>query len=56
MAEEARGQRLALPNWPKEYGGPGWNSTQKFIFEMEMARANSPYLSSFSLKMVGAAS
>jgi alkylation response protein AidB-like acyl-CoA dehydrogenase len=40
------------PNWPKEHGGPGWNSTQKFIFEMEMARADSPYLSSFSLKMV----
>ncbi|HMJ98291.1 MAG TPA: acyl-CoA dehydrogenase family protein [Reyranella sp.] len=40
------------PNWPEEYGGPGWNSTQKFIFEMEMARADSPYLSSFSIKMV----
>ena len=40
------------PNWPKEHGGPGWSSTQKFIFEMEMARADSPYLSSFSLKMV----
>jgi len=40
------------PNWPKEHGGTGWNSTQKFIFEMEMARADSPYLSSFSLKMV----
>jgi alkylation response protein AidB-like acyl-CoA dehydrogenase len=40
------------PNWPKEHGGPGWTSTQKFIFEMEMARADSPYLSSFSIKMV----
>ena len=40
------------PNWPKEHGGPGWSSTQKFIFEMEMARADSPYLSSFSIKMV----
>jgi alkylation response protein AidB-like acyl-CoA dehydrogenase len=40
------------PNWPREFGGPGWNSTQKFIFEMEMARADSPYLSSFSIKMV----
>ena len=40
------------PNWPKEFGGPGWSSTQKFIFEMEMARADSPYLSSFSIKMV----
>ena len=41
-----------VPNWPKEYGGTGWNSTQKFIFEMEMARADSPYLSSFSIKTV----
>jgi alkylation response protein AidB-like acyl-CoA dehydrogenase len=40
------------PNWPQEHGGTGWNSTQKFIFEMEMARADSPYLSSFSIKMV----
>jgi alkylation response protein AidB-like acyl-CoA dehydrogenase len=40
------------PNWPKEHGGTGWTSTQKFIFEMEMARADSPYLSSFSIKMV----
>jgi alkylation response protein AidB-like acyl-CoA dehydrogenase len=40
------------PNWPREHGGTGWSSTQKFIFEMEMARADSPYLSSFSLKMV----
>ena len=33
------GKGWLCPNWPKEYGGPGWNSTQKFIFEMEMARA-----------------
>ncbi|QQS12617.1 MAG: acyl-CoA dehydrogenase family protein [Rhodospirillales bacterium] len=46
------GRGWLVPNWPKEYGGTGWNSTQKFIFEMEMARADSPYLSSFSLKMV----
>ena len=36
----------------RNMAGPGWNSTQKFIFEMEMARADSPYLSSFSIKMV----
>jgi alkylation response protein AidB-like acyl-CoA dehydrogenase len=46
------GKGWLCPNWPKEYGGPGWNSTRKFIFEMEMARADSPYLSSFSIKMV----
>jgi alkylation response protein AidB-like acyl-CoA dehydrogenase len=46
------GKGWLCPNWPTEYGGPGWTSTQKFIFEMEMARADSPYLSSFSIKMV----
>ena len=46
------GKGWLCPNWPKEYGGLGWSSTQKFIFEMEMARADSPYLSSFSIKMV----
>jgi alkylation response protein AidB-like acyl-CoA dehydrogenase len=46
------GKGWLCPNWPVEYGGPGWNSTEKFIFEMEMARADSPYLSSFSIKMV----
>ncbi len=46
------GKGWLCPNWPQEYGGAGWNSTQKFIFEMEMARADSPYLSSFSIKMV----
>ena len=46
------GKGWLCPNWPKEHGGTGWTSTQKFIFEMEMARADSPYLSSFSIKMV----
>jgi alkylation response protein AidB-like acyl-CoA dehydrogenase len=46
------GKGWLCPNWPGEHGGPGWTSTQKFIFEMEMARADSPYLSSFSIKMV----
>src|SRR5262249_3488324 len=45
------GKGWLCPNWPAEFGGPGWSSTQKFIFEMEMARADSPYLSSFSIKM-----
>ncbi len=50
--KQLAGKGWLCPNWPKEHGGPGWNSTQKFIFEMEMARADSPYLSSFSIKMV----
>src|SRR5258708_18822558 len=46
------GKGWLCPNWPKEHGGPGWRSTQKIIFEIEKARADSPPLSSFSLKMV----
>ncbi len=29
-------------NWPKEYGGPGWNAVQRYIFDTECARANAP--------------
>ena len=38
-------------NWPKEFGGPGWGPTQKYIFEMEMARAGAPGTSPFGPKM-----
>src|ERR1700721_3538912 len=26
-------------SWPKEFGGPGWNSVQQYIFGGERARA-----------------
>jgi len=26
------------PLWPKEYGGPGWTITQRYIFEQETSR------------------
>ncbi|MBL8675141.1 MAG: acyl-CoA dehydrogenase family protein, partial [Rhodospirillales bacterium] len=38
-------------NWPKEFGGPGWTPTQKYIFEMEMAKAGAPGTSPFGPKM-----
>jgi alkylation response protein AidB-like acyl-CoA dehydrogenase len=37
--------------WPKEYGGPGFTTTQKYIFEMEMAKAGAPGTSPFGPKM-----
>lgn len=40
------------PNWPAEFGGTGWNSTQKFIFENEVAAAGAPSVIPFGLKMV----
>ncbi|HEX2891726.1 acyl-CoA dehydrogenase family protein [Vineibacter terrae] len=38
-------------NWPTEYGGPGWTPTQKYIFEMEMARVGAPGTSPFGPRM-----
>ena len=40
------------PNWPVEHGGPGWSASQKYIYETEMARAGSPRVLSFGLRMV----
>jgi len=40
------------PNWPVEHGGPGWTATQRYIFDTEMARAGTPRVLSFGLKMV----
>lgn len=41
------------PGWPVEYGGTGWNSTQKFIYETERAAAGIPDVVPFGLTMVG---
>ena len=41
------------PLWPVEYGGTGWNVTQRFIFNEENARADTPSLLPFGLSMVG---
>ena len=43
----------AAPNWPKEYGGPGWSPIQKYIFEIENGLANAPEISPLALSMVG---
>ena len=41
------------PDWPKEYGGTGWSSAQKFIYETERAQAGVPDVLPFVLKMMG---
>src|SRR5260370_6219741 len=38
--------------WPKEFGGPGWNSVLQYIFEEETAQAGAPRLIPFGTKMV----
>jgi len=45
-------QGWAAPNWPKEYGGPGWTPAQKYIFDVEMSAAGTPTVSPMGLRMV----
>ncbi|MEA3129032.1 MAG: hypothetical protein QOF46_827, partial [Paraburkholderia sp.] len=40
-------------HWPQEYGGPGWNAVQKFIFENECALAGAPRVVPFGVNMLG---
>ena len=42
----------AAPDWPAEHGGPGWTSSQLYIFNMEVAAAGCPQPSPMGLKMV----
>jgi alkylation response protein AidB-like acyl-CoA dehydrogenase len=42
----------AAPDWPVEHGGPGWTSSQRYIFNMEVSAAGCPSPSPMGLKMV----
>ncbi|MDP4789070.1 MAG: acyl-CoA dehydrogenase family protein [Haliea sp.] len=46
-------QGWIAPGWPKEYGGTGWNATQKFIYETERSTAGIRDVIPFGLNMVG---
>jgi alkylation response protein AidB-like acyl-CoA dehydrogenase len=41
------------PAWPKEYGGPGWTITQRYIFGQESSRAGTLPPLPFGVTMVG---
>ncbi len=40
------------PHWPAEFGGPGWDETERYIFASECARAEAPNLAPMGLRMV----
>ena len=40
------------PDWPVDYGGPGWDGIRRYIFAEECARAHAPSLAPQGLKMV----
>jgi alkylation response protein AidB-like acyl-CoA dehydrogenase len=41
------------PAWPQQYGGTGWTSVQKYIFDSECAEAGTPALPGMGLQMCG---
>ena len=41
------------PNWPVEWGGPGWDPIRQHIFDEECALAGAPRQLPFGLRMVG---
>lgn len=41
------------PAWPAEYGGPGWNDVQRWIWDTECARVGAPSIPQMGIKMCG---
>ena len=40
-----------VPDWPVEYGGTGWSTAQKYIYDMEMALAGAPSTANMGIRM-----
>src|SRR5882724_1808510 len=52
--QQALGQQGWLAyTWPKKYGGPRWDVTQRFLFENVLAEEGAPRIIPFGVKMVG---
>jgi alkylation response protein AidB-like acyl-CoA dehydrogenase len=47
------GRGWSAPSWPSEYGGTGWNATQRYIFARECTAVDAPRIFSMGLRMVG---
>lgn len=43
----------ATPSWPREWGGPGWNAVQRYIFLDELHQFPAPEPVSFNVSMIG---
>ncbi|NBC22752.1 MAG: acyl-CoA dehydrogenase [Gammaproteobacteria bacterium] len=46
-------QGWVAPSWPKEYGGTGWDLTQRYIWTRESTLAGAPSLAPMGLGMCG---
>ena len=41
----------SVPHWPQEWGGTGWNITQRYLYEEQFGLAGAPLLPSFGPSM-----
>lgn len=46
-------QGWITPNWPEEWGGPGWTVNQKYIYDEESSLAGAPRVIAFGITMCG---
>jgi hypothetical protein len=44
----------SVPHWPREWGGTGWNLTQRYLYEEEFGLAGAPMLPPFGPVMCAA--
>jgi alkylation response protein AidB-like acyl-CoA dehydrogenase len=51
QALQSRG--WAVGHWPRDYGGLGWSTLERFVFEEELASAGCPWIIPFGVKYVG---
>jgi alkylation response protein AidB-like acyl-CoA dehydrogenase len=47
------GKGWSAPAWPREYGGTGWNATERYIFARESVAVDAPRIFAMGLRMVG---
>ena len=46
-------QGWAAPDWPEEYGGPGWSYTQRMIFKEILVESGAPTLQMSGILLLG---
>ena len=46
-------QGWIAPDWPAEFGGPGWDIQQRYIFQEECKLANAPSVVMMGIQMLG---
>ena len=51
--EALRQRGWLVPLWPREWGGTGWSSLQRFVFETECALAGAPLVHPMGTRLVG---